>query len=214
MLTLLAQAVPSLPEPPLVRRLLLEDPNMITAALVVAAIAGFYFLNRKSRPREAFFWCFSVLLAAAGLQGLARGVETEREVLLRVTTRLVSVTSKADAASLSSMLSSDCRLSNDFNLADHRIPFDADKQQILGAVRSFLKDQYPLKECAILETQAVVDGDAAGRTQVRIRAVPEALGAPIISWWRMDWKRGSSGEWLVRGIQPMDLGLAGGSRPF
>lgn len=207
--TVLGQAVPMLPAAPLFRRLLLEEPGTLTAVLVVAAIVGFYLFNRSGKTREAFWWALVVLVAAAGVQTAARSIQTDREAILEATKELVRVTSRADTAALEPMLASDVRLSNDFNLARSEAQFDSDKAQILADVRTYLKDRFPLKECAILDTQGVIDRDGYGRTQVRIRAVPEALGFPNISWWRIDWQRQPDGSWLVRGIQPVDLGLKG-----
>ena len=206
----LAQStVQVLPSPPLVTRLILEDPLLLTAALIVAAIAAFFIYNARQKTKAAMAWCATGLALAAGVQILAFAITTDREKIIAATTPLVSATAAGDAARLDPMLDSTVRLTNDFNLAADELPHGQgwDKAQILAQVRSYLGEKWRIKEAAILEVQGIIDGEGRGRTQVRVRATPDVTEFPIISWWRLDWKKSAKGAWLVTGIQPIDVGL-------
>jgi hypothetical protein len=202
--------VPSLPSPPLLQRLTLEEPGTLTVAFVVAAAIGFYVLNRQGKASRGFLAAAIGVGLAIGVQVLARLIETDRERIMGATAELVRTTAHADVEELSKLLAKEVRFSNDFDLTNSEVQTDKawDRDEILAKVREYMTRRYALKEAAILETQGIIDRPGVGRTQVRVRAVPEAAGFPIISWWRIDWVKKDDG-WVVKGIQPMDLGLGG-----
>lgn len=209
-MNLLAQAtIPTLPGPPLTPRLLLEEPLLLTGILIVLGVAGFVVFNAQGKVRLALMASAAGFLLAAGVQVLALIVETPREKLLKATTGLVTATAHADVVALSPMLDPKVHLSNGFNVMYWPSGGEAtDRDELLARVREYIGRQYPLKECAILETLAVVDGPGIGRSQVRVRAVMESWGVPIVSWWRIEWREGKEG-WMATDIQPLDLGIAG-----
>lgn len=205
---LLAQmAVPALPDPPAMSWLLFEEPLLLTAICIVAAVSGFVFLNARGRVRNAVIVGGVGFLLAVGVQVLAAMVETPREKLIKATGALVAATAHMDGAMLSPMLDAKVRLSNGFGVAEWEGDA-ADRAELIAKVQDVLGRKYPLKECAILETHAVVDGPGIGRSQVRVRAVPQQFAVPIVSWWRIDWREQKDG-WVATGIEPLDLGVGG-----
>jgi hypothetical protein len=81
-------------------------------------------------------------------------------------------------------------------------PSGVDKDTILRETSKYLDSSYRVSEYRIQAIQAVIDGPNVARTQARVRIVPEAMDAPIVTWWRMDWRQ-DGGQWRVTGIEPL-----------
>lgn len=208
---ILAQmTVPALPSPPVVSRLLMEEPLLMTGILIVLAVAGFVVFNARGKVKQAIAVGAIGFLLAAGVQVLAAMTETPREKMIKATTALVTATAHADGSRLSPLLDPNVHLSNGRNVSYWPAGADsADRSEVLEKVQKYLGNEYPLEECAVLETQAVVDGPGVGRSQVRVRATTTGpFKVPVVSWWRVDWKMGKDG-WVATGIEPLDLGIAG-----
>lgn len=206
----LSQAkVQDLPSAPLMPRLVLEEPLTLTLVFAAAAVVGWFVLNRVGKARRAAMVALVGAGLAIGVQVLARAVTTDREQMLDATRELVRVTAHADTAALRPLLAPEVRLTNEYSLAATEVQgANWGREEILSNVQKVLKDKYPLKEAAILQVQGIKDRDGAGRTQVRVRAVLQNPPIPIISWWRIEWVK-KEGAWVVRGIEPMDLGIGG-----
>ncbi len=209
-LVLAVTGVQPLPSPPILSRLLFEDPLILTAILIIASVAVFFLFNAQGKVKKAILWSGVGLLLGIGVLILASAIETDREKIIAATTPLVRVTAAADTSRLEPLLDDQVRLTNELSLAADELPHGEpwDKTQILDHVRSYLGDKFRLKpgETAIIETQGVIDGPGRGRTQVHIRVTPELFEFPWPSWWRIDWKQDAKGEWRVIGIQPLDVG--------
>lgn len=222
--TLLAQflpppaKVPPLPSPPLLPRLFLEQPTPLAVALVIATIVSMAVLNRRGKAVQGTVAAaFGVLVAAVII--LATAVQTDRERIAAATEDLVNAAAAVDQTALDRMLAPDVRL-----LAQARINEQVqregpkltdsgwDKATILAQADEYLKGPFKVSSAAVLETQALLDGPTSGRTQVRVRAVPEIYNFPVITWWRVTWRKGSDGQWQAIAIEPLDLGLAGRAR--
>ena len=58
--------------------------------------------------------------------------------------------------------------------------------------------------------RGTIDGEAGGRTLVRVSVEPEATRLPYASWWMFTWRRDEQGAWKVRSIRLLE-GDAGGA---
>lgn len=210
--------VPPLPSPPLLPRLFLEQPTPLAVALVIATIVATAVLNRRGKAVQGTVAAaFGVLVAALII--LATAIQTDREKIAAATEDLVNAAAAVDQTALNRMLAPDVRL-----LAQSRINEQVqregpnltdsgwDKTMILAQAEKHLKGQFKVSSAVILETQALLDGPTSGRTQVRIRAVPEIYNFPVVTWWRVTWRKGSDGQWQAIAIEPLDLGPAGRAR--
>jgi hypothetical protein len=208
--------VPSLPGAPVLTRLLLEEPLLLTGALIAVSVAIFFVFNSQGKVKKAVLWGGVGLAVSVGVLILANAVETDREKIIAATTPLVRVTAAADTSRLSPMLHDEVQLSNDQSLAADQLPHGQswNKDQILTQVTKYLGGEMRLKpkETAIIQVDGVIDSPGRGRTQLQVRVVPELYEFPSISWWRIDWKQDQAGDWKVIGIQPLDVGLPGARR--
>jgi|GEM_PF-3482716 len=85
---LAANVIPLLPSPPLITRLLFEDPLILTAILIAAAVGAFVIFNSRGKVKKAMLWCGAGLALAAGVQVLAFAIPTDREAIIAATTPL------------------------------------------------------------------------------------------------------------------------------
>lgn len=202
----LAQArVAPLPSPPLVDRLFLESPLPVVAALVLGAVTAFAVLNRRGMPGRGVAIAGVLALAAGAVMVLAMLVQTPREQLTAATRDLVDAVATVDTPALERLLADDFRFHNRLSIAALAVPAAGlDKPSLIALVEQEMDGPFAVKEHGVLQTQAVMDGPAVGRTQVRVRVVPESLGYPNASWWRIDWRRGPQG-WRVIGVEPLAI---------
>lgn len=194
-----AVEVPPLPGPPFIESLLFERPWIGIVALLLGAVVALFVLNARGKAKQGAAAAGAMLLAAAGLWGLAAAVQTDRERLIENTRELVDATALADIESLDRLLAPNAR-------GFHRgAPRGMDRDAVLAWVADQLGESgdYRLKDHGVIETQATLDGDRVGRTQVRVGVVPAAWEVPIDSWWRVDWNRDDAGVWRVTGIRPL-----------
>lgn len=211
---LLAQA--PFPSPPLITHYLLESPLPLAGVLILLAVILFYIFNMQAKVKKAILLASICLALSIGVLILAAAIETDRERIIAETTPLVRHTANADTSRLSSLLDDHVQLTNDQNLAAGELPHGVgwNKEQILAQVADFFTRTMRLKagQTAILSTQGIIDAPGRGRTQVRLRVVTELYEVPWITTWRIDWKQNDKDQWLVTGIQPIDLGLPGRTR--
>lgn len=194
-------AVPMLPDPPMVEHLLLESPATPAAAFGIAGAAVFLMLNRAGRARQGAAAAGALVVLAAGLIALGASVTTARETLIDRTGRLIGAVSRGSASGAGQFLAEDVRATA---LRSFEAP---DKQAILNHVETDLGPggRFAVKNAAVLASAAVVDGANAARTQVRMRVTVEALGAPSLSWWRLNWRKDPDGQWRVIAIDVLEM---------
>jgi hypothetical protein len=207
-MTHLLAAVQSLPDPPFLAGLMDGQPWLISAILLLLGGSIWFMLRNQGKPRPGALALLILALLAIGLQVAAMLVTTDRERLTAATEELVRSTATAQTGAVERLLASDVRLIAE---RDRLGPFAIsssgwDKDEILAQVNRTLGGAYRLKEYAILQTQAEQRGPTSGRTQVRVRVVPEAYPAPTLSWWRIEWRK-ESGDWKAVLIQPLEVGF-------
>jgi Domain of unknown function (DUF4440) len=189
--------VPPLPAPPVIDRFLLEHSWMLGTALAVIALVVCVTLLQRQEIRKAL--AIGGILAASAAAVFVTGVmvETDREVISRQSRELIDAVARGDRSTVASLLANDAKLY--FRLAGAA----RDRDQVLNAVDDYAeRGRARVKEHAVLETQAHLDGPAVGRTQVRVR-VNTDVGLNF-SWWRLDWRR-SGDRWLVTEIEALSV---------
>ncbi len=199
-----------LPGPPVLEHLLLESPFLLTAALVVLGVAAAVALVRRARIRDAVVVLASCIAAGAGVQILAWKTVTNREVISGRSVELVEAVATLDYAGIERLLAPDARLFADIPIPELPIPAAGlDVDDILSRVRTTVGGMYRVREHRVVEIDAAMIGDRLGRTQLRVRVVPEATGFPQGSWWRLDWREEPDGSWRVIRIAPLSIGQGG-----
>lgn len=204
-------SVPPLPGPPLVERVLLEQPLPVVVLGVVAAAVAFFVLNRQGRATRAAVVGLALLGVGAAVAVVAGVVRTERERMAEATRELVMAAAGADVAGLTRLLSPDVRLFSRFSAPGYGIgSAGIDREEILEKTVQ-LQRQFSVREAEVREVQSVSTGPGVGSTQVQVRVKVGAGGMefPYQSWWRVDWRRDASGRWLASAIEPVDLPMAG-----
>lgn len=189
------------PEPPalagsaLWKVLLLENPwPLVIVFAGMAAVLWAAFRGRRARA----WWAGGPVVGAVAVYVLSALVETPGERLRARTVELVAAATRADGAALEGLLAPDAVLYVPGGGAS------LDRGEILSRVRDDLGGRFRVSAWAVLGTQWEAAGEE-GRTQVKVRVVPEATGFPNISWWRVDWAMDPPGVWRVTRIEPVSL---------
>lgn len=195
-----APAPPDLPGPPLFSHVFFEAPLLPAAALVLLGIVLYVVLNSRAKPGKGFVLGATCLALAGGLFLTANMVRTPRERVLAQSKRLVDAVAGADTGELGPLLADDC------HLEPTRISPSLDKPGILAATRQFADaGANAIKEHAIVEAQASLDGPNVARAQLKVRVTPQATGAPMLSWWRIDFRKDGDGAWRAARITPLSM---------
>lgn len=196
-----------LPGAPLLDRLLFENDYLLPGTLLLASAAVFLVLKSRGNPGKGALAAVVLVLLAVGATLTSRLVTTPRETIAASARALVAAVANADLNAL------DAQLAPDATLRAWLYPFAIDKPTILDEVRKTFTNQYPLKEHAILELQASKDGPEVARVQVKVRAVPREQEFPHLSWWRLDYRKGTDGVWRVRRVEPLAVALVPNPAP-
>ncbi len=195
-----------LPGAPILERLFLENQTIPAAAVAATGIVAAWWLIQRAQVRRGALIAVAGLLLGAGLYLVGASVETRREAMRAATARLVDATARVDGAALDELLSEDVRLlvPGGAPLPIPGGPGGLDKDAIIALVRATLGGQYAVRGYKVVQTEAVVDGPANGRTQTRVSVTAEGYGLPYISWWRLAWRR-EGPRWRAISIEPVAL---------
>jgi len=191
-------APPPLPGAPLWEQLLLENPWPAAIVLGAGAVAAWVAMRHRADTRQTMLVVGALILGAAGVCIAASWVVTTREAVREQTFALVGSAARAEAIKVGDLLAPDAALFPPGGGSS------LDRDAIVARVRDNLGGRWKLREWAILECEASVSGNT-GRTQVKVRATPEAVGFPNISWWRLGWRRDESGVWRAISIEPVSV---------
>jgi hypothetical protein len=196
-------AVEPLPGPGLFPGLLDGQPWLASFVLILAGLAAFVTLRNQGRHGAAIWSLTAAFIFDAGLHAAAHFIMTDRERTAQATLELVRATAKADTAAIDPMLAPGARVIASTVIPGFVIPREGlEKREVLDEVSRYLGGTYKIDEYAVLETQAQRLGPTTGRTQVRVRTV---IGYPIISWWRIDWRRTEGGQWRATLIEFLEF---------
>lgn len=197
-----------LPVPPLLEHLLLERPWPLVIPLIVIALIVSRVLSRSPRaPRIAWIGAVLLLIAGPAIYLLSAFITTDREHMKATTTSLVDAVAKADTAAVERLLDPGCYLHSRFAFPGYTTDSKGmDRGEILDQVPRTIRDN-PIAEHGILESQALSRGPGIGSTQLKVRVVVELQGGgfklPVQSWWKVDWRRGSDGQWRATAIEAL-----------
>jgi hypothetical protein len=201
-------APPALPGAGLLERWLLESPWMLMAILVAAGAAGYWMLRRSEDPRRTRR--AGVALAVGSVLALvvyavSAVVETDREKISGLTRDVVRATATGEIDRLDDLLNDDCIL--DAALPGLGMGAQVSKQGILDRVRAEFgpNARNGTARPVLLELQASTENPAFARTQIKLRVTSDAWNFPLLSWWRMDWRRQADGSWRATGIQLVSM---------
>lgn len=202
---------PPLPSPPLWEWLILDNPWPTAGLLAILAVAILAFLSRVDGGKTVFgaplrTVIAGVLVLIGGIVlAVGMSVTTDRQQIRAGSERLVNAVATQDIDTLDHLLASDARLQLRFSVPGAAPGGIVQRDQIFVLVEDFLSRRYPLTEHRVMEVQGTLDGERVGRTQVRVRVIPEATQFPHTSWWRIDWRLEDDGRWRVRSIEPLDI---------
>jgi hypothetical protein len=206
-----ASDVEALPTPPLLERLLFEQPLIPVAALAVLAIIAAIAFARRNQRRRGLIVAAALAAAAAGLALLATLVTTDREVLLERTQALIAATAAVDTTPLTDLLSEDASLRTAGSIA-RVLPDIETRGEILARAEGELRGRYRISSWEILDRQATLDGPNVARTQVRVGVEADQFSRTHYSWWRLHWERDPSGQWRCFEIEPLWIQFVGSNR--
>jgi hypothetical protein len=197
-----------LPSPPIIERLLFEQP-WGPALLIAGCAAGVWFFA-KGKLRAPI--AAALLVLAAGLVVMAHLVHTDRERMTQATNDLVDAVASADVAAIDRLLAPDARAYSRYHIPGYSGgQTGMDKGEILAQVPVVIRAN-PISEHRVQELQAQSRGPGVGTTQALIKIVvrAEQLGQeiPVQSWWRLDWRRDSDGLWRATAIEPVSIPAA------
>lgn len=181
-------------------RYFLENPWPGVILVGLAALVVFVVFNQRAKLKQGLVIAAVLAAAAAGLWFTARTVVTQREELRRQTAILIGAVIRGDDARMRQILEPD---------ATAYFPENPNGVRILDWVGPNLAQAYRVREWAILEEQASIDGPATARTQFHVRVSSEDSGLPYLGWVRFNWRWDQAGGWKVKSVEEMARGIGG-----
>lgn len=198
---------PLQPAPPL-ERWVLEQPWPLVGLCLVGAMLCLVVLRPRIKGSIPLVGAGLLGLIAAGLGIAGTLLATDRERLRARSVELIDAVARVDAGSMSAIFAPGVRLQT--GLSIQQVPRVVGRDALVDAVERTLGGPFAVKEHAVLEVQAQLDGRDVARTQVRVRATPSSAmyQVPAFSWWRLDWRR-SDQTWELTSIEPLAIWFAG-----
>jgi len=175
----------TLPPPPALEHMLLENPAWPVVCLIAVAAALWTLAHRQDKA--ALGWAaIGAAAAGAGVFALAHFVDTERERMAARTQALVDAVVARDVETVRGMMTEDAALSvQGLRVAQHDLPARADRAM----------QQYPVTHHRIHDLKASADSADRGRTQMSLRTL--ILNKPVRTGWIFAWRRGDDGAWRL-----------------
>ncbi|GAB5497298.1 MAG: hypothetical protein Phyf2KO_23780 [Phycisphaerales bacterium] len=200
-------ALPTLPDTPILERLLFEAPLIPTGVLAVGVLIALSLVMKSQKRTVPLIAAAIMLVLAVAVPVVASMVTTEREVLAVRAEEFVAAVAAVDGGTLQGILTDSASLGpsdNASSIAARHVPRIRGKDQIIAAVHR-AKDKFGSPERfvsahKVLETRAALESKNTGRTLVRVRV--EGPGGEYMnhSWWDITWKR-SGDSWLASRIE-------------
>ncbi len=190
---------PPLPAAPAWERWLLEAPLYPAAVLLLAAFLAFYLMNQSGKRRQGAVTAAALVAAAAAVLVLGSVVTTPREAVTARTHALVEAVARADSAAAADLLAPDLAVRPAANVPA------MDRSAVLAFLDTQMKGQYKVENYRVMQVQAAVGGPNLARTQTHVRITPESYGAPVFTWWRLDWRKDEDSRWRVIAIEAVEV---------
>lgn len=182
---------------------LLEQSSLSAIVLAVIGLLVMLALARRGEGKRAAITGAIALTAAAVIGVVGALVVTDAEHIRAGTRELVRAACEGDAGAVVALLTPDVQV----RIGAQRLPGDG--RDILTQATEALQSTITLRECAVEDLQATIDGANAARTQVNVRAVVGGAG-PNFTWWKLDWRKEADGQWRIWGLECL---LLNGRRP-
>ena len=190
---------PPLPDPPAWERWLLEAPLSPAAALLLAAFLAFYLMKQSGKRRQGAVTATALAIAAVAVFIVGSAVTTPREAVTARTHALVDAVARADSAAAADLLAADLAV----RPVAHVPPMNRDA--VLAFIDTQMKGQYKVENYRVMQVQAATGGPNLARTQTHVRITPESYGAPVFTWWRLDWRKDEDSRWRVIAIEAVEV---------
>ena len=183
--------VPQLPAPPLVPRLLLENPISLVVILAVLGLGALVIFRRAGRLGRGLAVAGVMLALAGAVLTLAGIVQTDRERVIARGEALIRAAARADIDAIRPMLDQDVSV----RAAHLHI---AGRDAVLNEISVQMRAGAPVRDVRILSSTAIIDGPRTARSQHRVRTVHAITGFPALSWWRLTWRKDPDAWRLVQ----------------
>lgn len=200
-------ALPTLPETPILERLLFEAPLIPTGVLAVGVLIALSLAMKSQKRNPPLIAAGIMLVLAVVVPAVASMVTTDREVIAARAAEFVEAVATVDSNALSGVMTDSVSLGpsdNAASVAARYVPRVRGRDQIIAAVKHtqsrFGSPERFVSSHKVLETRAALESKNTGRTLVRVRV--EGPGGEYMnhSWWDITWKR--TGEtWLASRIE-------------
>ncbi|MEO0511581.1 MAG: DUF4440 domain-containing protein [Planctomycetota bacterium] len=194
--------IPSLPPASPVERFLLEEPLPVIVLLMVLGVVVSVVLLQRHKLLPAAGAAGAAAFMAVVVFLVARQVETTRERLSELATRLVAATTGFDEPELTTLLYEDVRVTG------RAIPEIESREALITVGRQTLARYNIVGQVEILEIRAGLDNEVTARTQLRIRATPGVTNVPTASWWQITWQK-DAGRWVATKVEALWIQGAG-----
>jgi hypothetical protein len=192
-----------LPPAPFFERFFLQDPLSTTVFFAIVAVIGWWWLNRTGKPLAAVVTAVACILAAAGVQLLARLVVTEREALVARCTNLVNDTIAARATEVAPILRPDAAA----NVSMASLKYNHD--EIIQRIADGEAARRGASKATLKWVTSTLDGPNAARTQCRVQVQMPLYEAWLPTTWMIYWTRDNAqAPWKVRLIEAQQIGFS------
>lgn len=191
------------PATPLLEAYLLQSPWLLMAALVALGVGLLAVFNARGRAAWGLAAAGIALALAGAAFVVSELVETTSERLQAQTRTLIDAAARGDGEAVAGMLEAGAHVeAGAWSQAQGR---EAIRELVSTRVKA-----YDLRSWSVSGLRGTIDGEAGGRTLVRVSVEPEATRLPYASWWMFTWRRDEQGAWKVRSIRLLE-GDAGGA---
>jgi ketosteroid isomerase-like protein len=185
-----------LPGPGFLERFVLDSPVVLMLVLFLGALVALMVCRGLGKPRRGMVIALAFVVMAAGAWMAASLIETDREAIKRGSRELIAAVATVDTAALDRLMADNVVMRYRYSRGD------IGKAEIVSHVERYLGREHPIKSHAVLHSEAVLEGERVGRSQIQVQATAQR-GESLTSWWRLDWAKDASGRWRVTRISPL-----------
>ena len=194
----LAAAPTPLPGPGAFQAWVLERPLAPAVLLLVVGVVLWFILRGQGKEKEGRRAALALGVLGVGVFAAGTLVETTNEKLSARARELVAAVATVNSTQVDGFLASDAIA----------MPWGFSREVIMRRLEADLGRAFPIKEHAVQQVRAKVDGPNLARTQLRVRVVVDSplYNIPNSSWWMVSWrKEAATGEWKVIQIEAQQI---------
>lgn len=185
-----------LAEAPTFERFVLDGPVALMLVLFLGALIALFAGRSAGKLKHGGLAALVFVVVAVGAWVASTLVETDREQIKRRSSELIGAVATVDERTL------DRVMADNVVMRYVNSPSGIGKDEIISHVELHLGGLYALKSHAVLQSQATLESENVGISQIQVQAVAES-GMSLTSWWRLDWVKDSGGQWRVTRINPL-----------